>query len=478
MSDINPIGETSEVEPIEQVENIETQEQQALEDATFEPEAHVEQTGDIAESEAIETTFVELVENTAANIEPPAVETQPGEVGSGAEGVSATPINLPNPVEEAAAGGVSSGAEGVSATPINLPNPVEETAVGEASSGAEGVSATPINLPNPVEEAAAGGVSSGAEGVSATPINLPNPVEETTVGGVSSGAEGVSATPINLPNPVETQAPGLEADGVERDHPGPGGMTAGEMGESIRDQETGTAGAIQSGESDSQGVSGEAIDGQQIIPGQLPQEAVQGAGMDAQGRLLPGGKGPAGSGKGPQGVNPGMGNKAGGGGKSGGGSGDEDLDALLEWGTKEEIEEWEKGMQERALDIWEMEQLEKDEKGEIPLDEVSTPPYIDGKTGSGGIPQPDGFSGGRPGGDETEVEAGKFFGGVTGSGSKGSGGTPGDPDGEDDSGKFLGDPNLSGGSGGGIFGPDDLDYNEISQQVDILNEKGKGGVQK
>ena len=471
MSDINPIGETSEVDPIEQVEIVETQEQQALEDATFEPEAHVEQTGDIAESEAIETTIVELVENTAANIEPPAVETQPGEAGSGAEGVSATPINLPNPVEETAAGEASSGAEGVSATPINLPNPVEETAAGEASSGAEGVSATPINLPNPVEETAAGGANSGAEGVSATPINIPKP-GESQAGGVGSGAEGVSATPINLPNPVETQDPGMEADGVERDHPGPGGMTANEMGDSISGQETGAAGAIQPGDSDSQGVSGEAIDGQQIIPGQLPQEAVQGAGMDAQGRLLRGGKGPAGSGKGPQGVNPGMGNKA------GGGSGDEDLDALLEWGTKEEIEEWEKGMQERALDIWEMEQLEKEEKGEIPLDEVSLPPYIDGKTGGGGIPQPDGFSGGRPGGDETEVEAGKFYGGVAGSGSKGGGGTPGDPDGEDDSGKFLGDPNLSGGSGGGFFGPDDLDYNEISQQIDILNEKGEGGVQK
>ena len=449
MSDINPIGETSEVEPIEQVEVIETQEQQALEDATFESEAHVEQTGDIAESEAIETTLVELVENSVANIEPPAVETQPGEASSGAEGVSATPINLPNPVESEA-GGVGSGAEGVSATPINLPNPVESQA---------------------------GGVSSGAEGVSATPINLPNPVE-SQAGGVGSGAEGISATPINLPNPVETQSPGIEADRVERDHPGPGGMTANEMDVSIGDHEAGTAGAIGTGDSESQGVSGEAISGQQIIPGQLPQEAVQGAGMDAQGRLLPGGKGPAGTGKGPQGMDNGMGNKAGGGGKSGGGSGDDDLDALLEWGTKEEIEEWERGMQERALDIWEMEQLEKDEKGEIPLDEVSTPPYIDGKTGGGGIPQPDGFSGGRPGGDETEVEAGKFYGGVAGSGGGNSGGTPGDPDGEDDSGKFLGDPNLSGGSGGGFFGPDDLDYNEISQQIDILNEKGEGGVQK
>ena len=461
MSEINPIGETSEVEPTEQVEIVETveaQEQQALEDATFEPEAHVEQTGDIAESEAIETTFVELVETTAENIAvEPVEEVEAGSVSSSADQVSATPINLPNPVEQVEAGGVSSGAEGVSATPINLPNPVEQVEVGGVSSGAEGVSATPINLPNPVEQVEAGGVSSGAEGVSATPINLPNPVEQVEAGGVSSGAEGVSATPINLPNPVESQVSGIEADS--------------ETGGAVIDTEVG----------ESQGVSGEAISGQQIIPGELPEQAVQGAGMDAQGRLLPGGKGPAGTGKGPQGMDNGMGNKAGGGGKKGGssgGSGDSDLDALLEWGTKEEIEEWERGMQERALDIWEMEQATKNEKGEIDLDEVSTPPYIDGKTGGGGIPQPDGFTGGRPGGDETDVEAGKFYGGVAGSGSSKGGGTPGDPDGEDDSGKFLGDPNLSGGSGGGIFGPDDLDYNEISQQIDILNEKGKGGEQK
>jgi hypothetical protein len=102
MSDLNPIGETPEIEPTEQVEISETQEQQALDDATFEPESHVEQTGEIAEAEAIEATFVEVVENTAANT----------------EDLGATPLPIPEPAE-------TGGVEDVSTLPVPIPEPTE-----------------------------------------------------------------------------------------------------------------------------------------------------------------------------------------------------------------------------------------------------------------------------------------------------------------------------------------------------------------
>jgi len=84
--------ESGEVQEI--VENPEVQEAaQALEQATFEPEAVVELEGHHEEAEVVEAAFVEVMKGA---------ETSSGEDGRPGGGVEATPINLPTPVEEAA----------------------------------------------------------------------------------------------------------------------------------------------------------------------------------------------------------------------------------------------------------------------------------------------------------------------------------------------------------------------------------------
>ncbi len=88
--------------------------------------------------------------------------------------------------------------------------------------------------------------------------------------------------------------------------------------------------------------------------------------------------------------------------------------------------------------------------------EGDTPMPYTGSHGGGENPDPDEPVGGL------DHEAGAFFPVYgKGSGKDSGGGTPGDKDGDDDSGKFLSDGELSGD--GGMLDPGDLDYNEADQ---------------
>jgi hypothetical protein len=115
-------------------EATESTETQALEDATFEPAAFVEQAGDYKQSEAIqsglEVVMANITTGRTTDSTPIALPRQTdlasgtgGVKGSGGEKVGITPINLPRQANLASeAGGVKgSGGEQIGITPINLP---------------------------------------------------------------------------------------------------------------------------------------------------------------------------------------------------------------------------------------------------------------------------------------------------------------------------------------------------------------------
>ncbi len=120
---------------VEAVESTEAVEEQALDDATHEPGARVEEEQSFEQAEIIEEALTEAIE--------PATEEQPGSGGD----VSATPINIPKPGEETETPEGGSPGGDVSATPINIPKPGDEAEAPEGGSPGGDVAATPINLP-------------------------------------------------------------------------------------------------------------------------------------------------------------------------------------------------------------------------------------------------------------------------------------------------------------------------------------------
>lgn len=174
-------------ENMERGENVESTEHQALQDATHEPGARVEETQTFAQAEEVESALGEAMNN--------------------AEDVAATPINIPRPGEGE-----------VAATPINIPKPGEGNVAGYEEPGdpppppdAEGrtfVADEPDEGPDPYPRVAddpdpifdiqiEGSTGSrtgnrseggGEDGGEATPINLPEMPDDDN-----------EATPINLP---------------------------------------------------------------------------------------------------------------------------------------------------------------------------------------------------------------------------------------------------------------------------------------
>jgi hypothetical protein len=209
---------------------------QSLDDATLEPRAYIEQTGDIQQAEAVQTTLVALIDTAVSSRE---VGATPLPIPHTAQDVGATPLPIPHTAQD------------VGATPLPIPRPEEKSVLGslpgvrgDLDKITAGVNdgrsdATPIPLP-------------GKEGpASATPITLPQmrvqPEEEeeghppeppdldhnphpeammkdpesgtlqsrmpkirgdlnqaTVVGGNAPG--GDEATPINLPGPQSSAA--------------------------------------------------------------------------------------------------------------------------------------------------------------------------------------------------------------------------------------------------------------------------------
>ena len=164
-------------------------EQRALDEATLDPRAQIEQTGNIAQSEEIQTTMTSLIETTMAV--QAAVELQP--TGT----IEALPLPLPSPAEQ------------VSGLPIPIPSP-DET-----------IEATPITLPIPKPEDAG-----SAETIDDVPLRNPSPSGVRDLPDpVPSPDETIEATPITLPIPKPEDAGSAETiDDVPLRNPSPSGV--------------------------------------------------------------------------------------------------------------------------------------------------------------------------------------------------------------------------------------------------------------
>jgi len=174
---------------------VHSSEQQALDDATYQPRAFVEQSGDYHQAEAVQTTLASVVENASA-----------------AQDLAATPQPIPHPEGESILGRQPSirgdldqvtvtpkdklAGDGIEATPITLPG--------------DRIEATPITLPDAKDV-----VSADAEDIGATPQPIPHPEDKSVLGRQPSirgdldqvsippkdelAGDGIEATPITLP---------------------------------------------------------------------------------------------------------------------------------------------------------------------------------------------------------------------------------------------------------------------------------------
>ena len=410
-----------EIQPQEVSEATEVVEEQALAEATYDADAHVEQSGNYEQSEAVETTFTEVVDSIV-------------------EAPEQTPVEEPKMTQEV---DPVTGQSKPSGGGSEETGPEEEPlVVDEDQSEMEAPAGTAV------EEVDQTGSDTNTDAEAASDAaNAQREGEEYGSTAVLTGDE----------------KPGAQATAVDK--------SVGLVGD--------------------EGVDAGQIEEPQIER-HLPEEAILAAGMGKYGLITGDAQGKQKHGMGDR---PGMGKGTSGGGSPvgnyGAGSvGDDDIsydpnweegddeddgiDALIEWGTDEEIEEYERGMQERALDIAVMqEQIEV----ALTLDGGTPMPY----TGStyGGAPTdlshrppagPDecGFLQMIAGG---KMDAKSYYGyGSTGSATfSPSGG--GD---EDDSGNFYG--GLTGSDDGrpGVFGPDDLDYytpNELAEALAKAQEK-------
>lgn len=281
--------------------------------------------------------------------------------------------------------------------------------------------------------------------------------EEPTMAASSGKGEtqvGVVSSEKSIEQGKPSEVPLSEIDGNERVY-------------QVGDQEGDNGAAINASGAQSPGA--EAKFGPQRLDVQLPKER-----LFPEGR--PGMQGPKGGGHKKPGTPPSSGGGPPVGGRGGGsrgqGTGREETfeefqdRRLREMGMDDMAdEEKEKQMQERTLDLYEMEQA--NQKGNT-IDGDQPMPYT-GSSGGGEKPNPDEPTGGPLG------DSGKISPLIPKGGGRDSGGgkTPGDKDGDDDSGKFLGDPDLSGGYDG-TLDPGGLDYN----QANTLENDAKGATKK
>jgi hypothetical protein len=107
-------------------------EQQDLENATLDPRAQVEQSGDIQQAEDVQESFTRVVENAEEQVgrQPQAAEGPFEQVSTSGDdgGEQATPINLPDVQAGAAVSQpIPSEAQEVGATPQPIPRPEDDS---------------------------------------------------------------------------------------------------------------------------------------------------------------------------------------------------------------------------------------------------------------------------------------------------------------------------------------------------------------
>ncbi|MFC2028841.1 hypothetical protein ACFLTX_02830 [Chloroflexota bacterium] len=167
-------------------------EQQSLDDATLEPGAHIEQSGDFQQSEMIQENLVNVVDNEI-RAEAEAESTLPGRSAT-----SDNPIPLPNPAAELGGESIPSDSE-IKVNPVPIPGgtkPVIETSL----PGTDSRSNNPIPLPDPAAELGGESIPSDSE-ISNIPLPIPGgtkPVIETSL----PGSDSRSNNPIPLPDPA------------------------------------------------------------------------------------------------------------------------------------------------------------------------------------------------------------------------------------------------------------------------------------
>ena len=225
---MNELEGTQPEENLESTESKERVEDQALDDATHEPGARVEESQSIEQAESVEDTLVTAMDDLKVekteedgSIDRDEFGTADGSEiseGSGKDddgGEEATPINLPGPIAENDDQDMQ-----LNSGPSrdDLPDGtgiLEEPH--ETIAGAEPLEDQDIvdraEIPEGIELELAQGEDDDKD--EATPINLPGPV--------AAGAEGVAGgVPVPLPKPTN------DASKVIKDHPGPGGNVAQE----------------------------------------------------------------------------------------------------------------------------------------------------------------------------------------------------------------------------------------------------------
>jgi hypothetical protein len=430
--------------PEGQLEGSETRssEQQALDNATYQPRSYVEQNGNYPQAETIQTTLVSVVENTST-----------------AQDISATPLPIPNEAKDVGATPlpIPREAQDISATPLPIPREAQD------------ISATPLPIPREAQD------------ISATP--LPIPLEAQDVGVTPVSGEPGHLTPENLPEQakdfVGEGTHGMINNGVE-----PGiGLSGLDV-----DQKVGLGKNIGPGAGPGTSGAGPSLGTSITGPGKTGNQP---------GMPMSGGKGPSGPGtpgKGTTNSGPGTsksgppvnaGKTPGGGGTSGEPGAPSYFknlyDAAKDWG-KEQREKDLQGLSEGKTTITKegMNYTMKDgiwvfsgfpeKKDEIPPEgdpiEGTTPTPYTGQSTGGEEPQPDVVGG-------NDIESGKFTPIVSIEGKIVSGGGIADPADLDDSANFYGGLSASSGRPNN---PDDPDYytpNILEEAAKELMNKGK-----
>ncbi len=434
-------NESPEVaETTEAVESAERAEEQAVEEATHDPGARVEETQTFEQAEAVEEALVQAVE--------------------------AAPEQEASPLEEEAPPAESSPDGDDLPEGTGILEDSGEVEIAEPPDATPGTQPESAAKPDEPESQAQDPLTGKGYGQQTQEPSEGSEPEEPVMSDASSGEMEAQ---VQVEGLTTDEAVGQASGDAEVD---PGLIDGNEPVYQMEDQEPDPSGAIGEGVSEPQGNTS-PIDPQRIDDAQLPEELIGPLGFDMGGGTKKPGS-PPGSSSGPPVSGPGGGSK-----------GNKDWpdntipgDSILGRQLYLKSQKSSSGtvMDEDGSGYWAMDKngdwhyqvidgeeapAEKPPQGD-PIDGDQPMPYT-GSTGGGGDPDPEEPVGGL------DREAGAFF-PVYGKGGGGdsSGGTPGDKDGEDDSGKFLADGELG---DGGLLDPGDLDYNEADQANTEIDKK-------